>query len=177
VSTLIAVAYDDVATASTVRDKLIALQAQRVITLEDAVVVERKMDGKVKLHQARSSTSAGALGGALWGGLIGLIFFMPFLGAALGAATGAAVGSSVDVGADDNFMRQVGEQLQPGKAALFVLVVASTPEKVLPEVARYGGKIISTSLSPEAEAHLREAAQAAAAVTPQAAGATRAGAR
>lgn len=160
-STLIAVAYDDVNTAKTVRDKLFQLQKQHLITLEDAVVVERKQDGKVKLHQARSTTGAGAMGGALWGGLIGLIFFMPFVGAAIGAATGAAVGSTADVGADDNFMRQVGEQLTPGKAALFVLVVSSTPEKVLPEVVPFGGHIISTSLSPEAEANLREAAQSA----------------
>ena len=162
-STLIAVAYDDVNTAKTVRDKLFQLQTQHLITMEDAVVVERRQDGKVKLHQVRSTASSGALGGALWGGLIGLIFFMPFLGAAVGAATGAVAGGAVDVGADDNFMRQVGEQLTPGKAALFVLVVSSTPEKVLPEVAPFGGTILSTNLSPEAEANLREAAQAAAA--------------
>lgn len=162
-SNLIAVAYDDVATASTVRDKLFELQTQHLITLEDAVVVERMPNGKVKLHQVRSTAASGAVGGALWGGLIGLIFFMPFLGAAIGAATGAAAGSAVDVGADDDFMRQVGAELTPGKAALFVLVVSSTPEKVLPQVAPYGGHIITTSLSPEAETNLREAAQAAAA--------------
>lgn len=162
-STLIAVAYDDVSTAKTVRDKLFQLQTQHLITMEDAVVVERRQDGRVKLHQVRSTAGSGALGGALWGGLIGLIFFMPFLGAAVGAATGAIAGGAVDVGADDTFMRQVGEQLSPGKAALFVLVVSSTPDKVLPEVAPFGGTILTTNLSAEAEANLREAAQAAAA--------------
>lgn len=169
-SSLIAIAYDDVATANAVRDKLFQLQTQHLITLEDAVVVERKPDGKVKLHQARSTSSSGALGGALWGGLIGLIFFMPFLGAAVGAATGALAGGAVDIGADDNFMRQVGEDLTPGKAALFVLVVASTPEKVLPEIAPYGGHIISTSLSPDAEEHLREAVAATQSATRSSAG-------
>jgi uncharacterized membrane protein len=160
-SDLIAVGYDDVETAQTVREKLLELQSRHVITLEDAVVVERKLDGKIKLHQARSATGAGAVGGALWGGLIGLLFFMPFLGAAVGAAAGAAGGSMVDTGMDDNFMREVGEELSPGRAALFVLVVSSTPDKVLPEVAPYGGHIITTSLTSEAEAHLRETAQAA----------------
>jgi uncharacterized membrane protein len=163
VSNLIAIAYDDVATANQVRDKLLQLQTQHLITLEDAVVVERKQDGKIKLLQARSTAGAGALGGALWGGLIGLIFFMPFLGAAIGAGTGALAGKSVDTGVDDNFMREVGEKLTPGKAALFVLVVNSTPEKVLPEVTPFGGEILQTSLSPEAEAHLREAVHSAAA--------------
>jgi uncharacterized membrane protein len=161
-SNLIAIAYDDVATASAVRDKLIQLQSQHLITLEDAVVVERKQDGKVKLLQAGGSTAGrGALGGALWGGLIGMIFFMPFLGAAIGAGTGALAGSAVDSGVDDNFMRQVAEELTPGKAALFVLVVNSTPEKVLPEIVPFGGKIINTSLSPEAEEQLRDAVKAA----------------
>jgi uncharacterized membrane protein len=160
-SNLIAVGYDDVETAERVRERLRELQTRRVITLEDAVVVERTLDGKIKLHQARSTVGAGAVGGALWGGLIGLLFFMPFLGAAVGAAAGAAGGSMIDAGVDDNFMREVGEQLSPGRAALFVLVVSSTPDKVLPEVAPYGGHILTTSLSPDAEAHLRETARAA----------------
>jgi uncharacterized membrane protein len=160
-SDLIAVAYDDVNTAETVRAKLFDLQSQQLIAIEDAVVVEREMDGKVKLRQLRSGVGMGAAGGALWGGLIGLIFLVPFLGAAMGAAAGAAAGSLTDSGVDDDFMRQVGQELQPGKAALFVLLTKSTPEKVLPEVAPYGGHILRTSLSPEAEAQLREAAQAA----------------
>jgi uncharacterized membrane protein len=161
VSNLIAVSYPDVATAEKVRGLLADLQKQKLIQVEDAVVVERREDGKVKLHQAVSTTGAGAAGGALWGGLIGLLFFMPFLGAAVGAATGAAVGSAQDFGVDDNFMRQVGQKLTPGAAALFVLVKDSVPEKVIPQVAPFGGQLIQTSLSTEDETHLREAVQAA----------------
>jgi uncharacterized membrane protein len=160
-SDLIAVAYDDVNTAETVREKLFDLQRQQLIAIEDAVVVERGADGRVKLHQMRSSVGMGAAGGAIWGGLIGLIFLVPFFGAAMGAAAGAAAGSLADRGVDDNFMREVGQELQPGKAALFVLLTKSTPEKVIPEVAPYGGHILRTSLSPEAEERLREAAQSA----------------
>ena len=53
------------------------------------MIVERKDDGKIKLHQP-SLAGAGALGGAAWGGLIGLIFLVPFFGMAIGAASGAA---------------------------------------------------------------------------------------
>jgi uncharacterized membrane protein len=160
-SNLIAIAYDNLETAQTVRDKLFDLQRERLITMEDVAVVERMGDGRIKLHQARSAAGAGAIGGALWGGLIGLIFFVPFLGAAFGAAAGAAAGAMSDTGVDDEFMRQVGEDLQPGKAALFVLVMHSTPEKVLPEVAPYGGHVMRTSLSKEADAQLREAIETA----------------
>lgn len=159
-SNLIAVAYPDVATAQKVRAELVDLQKQKVLQLEDAVVVERRQDGSIKLHQAYSTVGAGAAGGALWGGLIGLLFLNPLLGAAVGGATGAAVGATQDIGVDDDFMRRVGEGLVPGAAALFVLVAQAVPEKVLPQVAPYGGQLIQSSLSAEAEERLREAVQA-----------------
>ncbi|GAA3038089.1 DUF1269 domain-containing protein [Kitasatospora albolonga] len=167
-SNLFAIAYPDLATAEKVRAEAVGLQKQKLIELEDAVVVERREDGKIKLHQAVSTTGAGAASGALWGGVIGLLFFMPFLGAAVGGATGAAVGASTDVGVDDNFMRQVGEHLQPGSAAVFLLVRKATADKVVPALARYGGQIIQTSLSAEAEAELRATVEASRAAAPAA---------
>ncbi|MFI6499940.1 DUF1269 domain-containing protein [Nonomuraea typhae] len=160
-SNLIVVSYPDVTTAETVRDRLFELQKQNLITLEDAAIVERKDDGKIKLHQVTSTTGVGAAGGALWGGLIGLLFFMPLLGMALGAAAGAAGGALTDVGVNDDFMKELGEKMAPGTAALFLLVVQSTPDKVIEQVGPYGGEIIKTSLSTEDEKHLKETVAAA----------------
>jgi uncharacterized membrane protein len=160
-SDLIAIAYDDAATANNVREKVFELQNEHLIELEDAVVVERKNDGKIKLHQSRSNAAVGAAGGALWGGLIGLIFLMPFLGAAIGAGAGAAAGASADVGLNDDFMRELGHEIKPGTAALFLLVAKATPDKVVPRLAKLGGKLMKTSLSAEQETHLKEAAKAA----------------
>ncbi|MEV8096013.1 DUF1269 domain-containing protein [Kitasatospora sp. NPDC085879] len=160
-SNLFAIAYPDVATAQQVRDTAIGLQKQKLIDLEDIVVVERRPDGKVKLHQAVNTTGIGAASGALWGGVIGLLFFMPFLGAAIGGATGAAVGAATDTGVDDNFMRQVGQKMEPGSAALFLLVRSATADKVVPALAQYGGEILQTSLSADQEEHLVEALKAA----------------
>lgn len=42
-------------------------------------------------------------------------------------------------------------------AALILLVRRSMPDKVLPEIQRYGGHISQTSLSYEAEERLRDA--------------------
>ena len=126
-SNLVAVAYPDESTASEVAQTLIELQKEHSIQLEDLVVAIRKDDGKIKLKQSFSPSGRGAAGGALWGGLIGLIFFMPLLGMAIGGATGAAAGAATDVGVDDKFMKELGEKLQPGGAAVFVLVSQSTP--------------------------------------------------
>jgi uncharacterized membrane protein len=158
-SNLVAIAYPDVDTAQEVMSTLGRLQVERSIELEDAVIVTREEGGKVKLHQARSTTGAGAAGGALWGGLIGLLFLAPLLGMAVGAATGAATGKLTDVGVDDSFLKELGNKLEPGMAAVIVLVRRSTPDKVIPAVQQYGGTVLQSSLDNDAEERLQEALQ------------------
>src|SRR3954452_14694839 len=97
-STLVAIAYPDADTAERVRSELVQATKEHLLQLEDAVVVVHEPDGKIKLHQAMSTTGAGAAGGALWGGLIGLIFLAPLFGMAIGAAAGAAGGAMSDAG-------------------------------------------------------------------------------
>ncbi|MEV0169566.1 DUF1269 domain-containing protein [Streptomyces sp. NPDC050803] len=160
-SDLFVIAYNDVATASQVRDKLFELSKEHLVELDDAVVVERNQDGKIKLHQAVNHTAVGAAGGALWGGVIGLLFLAPLLGAAVGAAAGAAGGAFTDTGIDDNFMKDLSQNLRPGAAALFVLVRKAAEDKVIPQLTTYGGKLVQTSLSRADEDHLREAIAAA----------------
>jgi uncharacterized membrane protein len=156
-STLVAIAYPDAATAERVRAELVQATKEHLVQLEDAVVVEHEPGGKVKLRQAVNPTAAGASGGAVWGGLIGLLFLAPVLGMAIGAASGALGGKMADVGVDDNFMKDLGAKLQPGTAALIVLGSSDAGDKVIERVKSYGGDVIQTSLSTDAERHLREA--------------------
>lgn len=155
-SDLIAVAYDDEYKAEEVRLALAKLQKEHLIELEDAAVVVKKEDGKVKLKQAINLTAAGAASGSFWGLLIGTLFWAPLVGVAVGAASGALSGALSDIGVDDDFMRELGETLTPGSSALFVLVRKVTPDKVLEEVAPFGGKILRTSLSKDDESQLQE---------------------
>jgi uncharacterized membrane protein len=156
-STLIAIAYPDVATAEKVRDELVQATKEHLVELEDAVVIENRPGGKIKLHQAMSPAGAGAAGGALWGGLIGLIFLAPLLGMAVGAASGAVAGKVTDVGVDDNFMKDLGAKLPEGSAALLILGRSNAPDKVIDRVKSYGGEVIQSSLADEQEEHLRAA--------------------
>jgi uncharacterized membrane protein len=156
-STLVAIAYPDENTASQVRATLAEAMKEHIIELEDAVVVTRDGDGKIKLHQAVNTTAAGAAGGALWGGLIGLLFLAPLLGMAVGAASGAAAGALSDAGVDDKFLKDLGAKLEPGNAALIVLVRKATPDKVLERIQPFGGHVLQTSLSSEQEARLADA--------------------
>jgi uncharacterized membrane protein len=155
-SNLVAIAYDDVEQAQAVTESLGGLMKEHSIELEDAVIVEHRPGGKIKLHQP-SMAGLGAASGALWGGLIGLIFFVPLFGLAIGAASGAAAGALSDHGIDDNFMKELGDKLPEGGAAVFVLVRQATADKVVPEIAKYGGHVIQSSLSDEQETALQEA--------------------
>src|SRR5687768_3556058 len=154
-STLIAIAYPDAGTAERVRGELVQATKEHRVELQDAVVVEHRPDGKIKLHQAVSTTGAGAAGGALWGGLIGLLFLAPLFGMAIGAATGAVAGKVTDVGVNDDFLKQLGSKLEPGAAALIALGRSDAPDKVLDRLRPFGGEIIQTSLDKDEEERLR----------------------
>ncbi|HEY9865165.1 MAG TPA: DUF1269 domain-containing protein [Candidatus Obscuribacterales bacterium] len=155
-SDLIVIAYDDEYKAEEVRLTLIKLQKEYLIELEDAAVIVKNAEGKIKLKQAIDLTTTGAVSGGFWGLLIGTIFLSPLLGAAVGAAAGAASGALSDIGVDDKFMKSLGETLQPKTSALFVLVRKVTPDKVLEEIATYGGTVLRTSLTKDEEAQLQE---------------------
>jgi uncharacterized membrane protein len=164
-SDLIVVAFPGEDTADQVLNRLQALQKEHLIDLEDACVVVRDRNGKVHVKQAVNlvglEAASGGAFGAMWGTLIGLLFLNPLAGlltgAAFGAGAGALSGMLSDYGINDDFIRSLGDTLEPGTSALFVLVRRATLDKVLPEVRPFGGQVIRTSLSTEQEARLRRA--------------------
>jgi uncharacterized membrane protein len=133
------------------------LQKEELLQINDAAYVYwpegRK---KPKTEQLHNMTGGGALGGSFWGLLFGLIFFVPLLGMAVGAAMGALSGSMTDVGIDDEFIRRVRDNVTPGTSALFVMTSNVVADKVLDEFRSTGASLISTNLSKEQEARLRE---------------------
>lgn len=158
-SDLIAIAYPDVATARQVATRVGEAAKGKLLDVDDLVIIERREDGKIKLHQP-SLAGVGAVGGAAWGGLIGLLFLVPVFGMAVGAATGAVAGAMSDGGIDDNFMKDLGDQLQPGTAALVGLVRNVNKDKLLEDI-KVPGKLIHSSLTEDADARLREALDSA----------------
>src|SRR5690348_15794179 len=156
-SNLVVVAYPDEHRAAEVLAALRRMNSQYLIDLDDACYVTKDARGKLKLHQNTSLAGAGAAWGGMWGMLIGLLFFVPFLGLALGAGLGALSGKLSDYGIDDNFAKQIAANIQPNSSAIFMLIRKSTPDKVVPEMAKFGGTILQTSLPKETEAKLQEA--------------------
>ncbi len=135
-----------------------SLQKQQLITIHDAAIVQWPADKKKpRTEQLHSMAGAGALSGAFWGMLFGLLFFIPLLGAAIGAAMGGLSGSLVDVGVDDNFIKQVRDQVTPGTSALFVLSTDAVTDRVKDALRGVEMELIATNLSKEEEDRLRTA--------------------
>ncbi len=156
-SELIVFAFETPTGAEEMRDALGGLQKEQLIKLSDAAVVVRKPDGKVKVKQAVNLVGAGAMGGAFWGMFIGLLFWMPWLGLAVGAITGAISGKLSDYGIDDDFIKEVGEQVEPGHSALFLMVEKWTEDKVMERLTSFNVSVLRTSLSAEDEERLKAA--------------------
>ena len=97
-----------------------------------------------------------------------MLFLNPIVGVALGAASGALGGALTDFGIDDSFMKGLATEIQPGNAALFVLVKNMTADKVLREIQDAGGVVLKTSLDDAKEKALRDALAASAAAKPTA---------
>ena len=147
-----------------------ALEEEGLVDLEDSALVWREKDGRVRIQQSLPMTTkvgaaTGAAGGAFWGLLLGLLFENPAIGfgvgTALGGAAGAASGALLDIGLDRDFIRRIGEQLQPETAAVFVLARRATPDRVIEALKRFHPVVLHTNLSRDREDELGKALQAA----------------
>jgi len=159
-STLLVLEFDSEGGAAQMRDRLLSLQKQQLIRIDDAAIMKKDANGKPKLEQLNNMAGVGALGGAFWGMLFGLLFFIPFLGMAVGAAAGAIAGAMSDVGIDDKFIKSVSESITPGTSALFLLVSNAVVDKVLEQTKDLKYQVLQTNLSQENEDNLRAAISA-----------------
>jgi len=183
-SELVVVGFEDPNEADRALTELSRLRKEYLIDLEDAVVAIRDSEGKLRLKQSVDLVGVGAasgtLWGAMWGSVVGLLFLNPLIGlaagAAMGAGAGALSGKLADYGIDDDFIRSIGQTLQPNTSALFLLVRKVQPERVLNELKNFRGKVIRSSLSPEQEKRLQEALSGSAVNLPGSAGSARAAA-
>lgn len=159
-SDLIVIGYETELKAEEVLLELRKLAKEHLIDLEDAAIAKKDAEGKVKIIQSQNLTESGAVSGALWGLLFGTLFAGPVGGVVSGAllgGAGALAGRMTDIGINDDFIKEIGSTLESGKSALFVLARISAPDKVLDEIKPFGGTILRTSLTRDAEKMLMDA--------------------
>jgi uncharacterized membrane protein len=156
-STLVAIGYADEATAAAAADEAQRLAKDLIIEPDAIAVISRDKEGRFHVTTNHHAVGGGATWGMFWGLLFGMLFFIPFLGMAVGAGLGALMGKMTKGAIDKNFEEQVRDLLQPGTSALFLVVERATPDKAVDALSRYGGTVLKSSLSKEAEAELQSA--------------------
>jgi uncharacterized membrane protein len=151
--------YPDQQTGQKVFAELDELQKLLLLQLEDAALAYKDEKGKVRVQQTLENqyTGAAAVWGGFWGLLVGLLFLSPLFWGVIGALLGGILGRSADIGIDNKFIKEVGESLDPGGTAVFMLATKNIEEKVLADLAQYGGKVYRTNLSQEDEDLLKTA--------------------
>jgi uncharacterized membrane protein len=154
---LIAIGYPDTTTALQAEEEVQRLAQDLVIQPDAVAAIIRKQNGHIKTITNHHPTGKGAAWGMFWGFLFGLLFFIPFFGLAIGAGLGAVLGSVSKAGVDEAFQNQVREMLKPGTSALFMVVEQMTTDKAMDALSKYGGTVLKTSLSKEAEKQLQDA--------------------
>ena len=158
---MMVVAFDNETEADRVLDTLKGMESLDIVDLKSAAVIVSSASGEVKIKETSDfDTKQGAIGGAVAGGVLGLLGGGLLKGAILGAAGGAAAGKFVDLGLDDEFLKNVGDNLGAGSSAIVALVDFEQVDQAMEELDKFeGGRILKHSLSDDVYAKLSAAVE------------------
>jgi uncharacterized membrane protein len=122
--------YDSEAQARDDYDALLLAHAAGIVGSYDSAVVVKGDDGKVHVHKHEKPTQHGAWAGIGVGAVIGILFPVTLVGAAVvGGVSGGVIGH-LWRGMSRTDVRELGEALDEGEAAI-VVIGKSTLEKTL----------------------------------------------
>ena len=142
--------------------RLLDMQTSGSVKFEDAAVLSRGADGKLKIAEtADKGFGRGALIGGVAGAAVGILAG-PIGWAALGgAAVGGLAAELQDGGFPDDRLRRIGDELPSGSSALIATVVKPFPKAI--ETALEEGRvaILTQEVGAEVSDGLNESARKA----------------
>jgi len=74
-----------------------------------------------------------------------------------GRRAGRPLGKLIKTGVDIAFQDQVRDPVKPGTSAMFLMQEKVIPDKAVEAMSKFGGTVLKTSLSKDAEQELQEA--------------------
>ena len=152
---LYAAIYDEIADAEADYEAVFDLHAAGVIGTFDSAVIRREEDGKVRVTKTEKPTQHGAWTGAGVGALVGILFPPSIIGTAIvGAGAGGLIGH-LRGGIPRDELKDLGEELERGDAAVIVLGESKIEEQLEKAVTR-ANKLIEKQVDADADELKRE---------------------
>ncbi|MBK5110554.1 MAG: DUF1269 domain-containing protein [Thermoleophilia bacterium] len=154
---LYAAVYDSEADAEADFEAVFELHAAGAVGTFDAAVIE-KSDGKVHVHKTEKPTQHGAWTGIGVGALVGILFPPSIIaGAVVGGAVGG-VGAHLFRGMSRGDLKDLGEALDDGQAAIIV-IGESKLEEALDKATERAKKRLEKQIDLEADELKKEIEQ------------------
>ncbi len=130
------------------------LRSEGSLRLKDAVIVEKRENGDVKVTETIDPTPGrSALNGAMWTGLLGLFVGGPvgwIAGIGIGAGAGAVTAKVVDLGIPDDWVDWFKQAVRPGTSAVIILAEQVDVHALEREARRFPGAELIESTLPDA---------------------------
>ena len=134
------------------------LHAAGAVGTYDAVVIEKE-NGKVHVHKTEMPTQHGAWTGIAVGAVAGILFPPSIVGGALVAGTAGGVIGHLHRGLSRGDLKDLGEALDEGQAALIVVGESKIDEQI-ENATKRARKVLEKEIDAEAEDFKRELEEA-----------------
>jgi uncharacterized membrane protein len=146
--------YDNEADAEADYEGVADLHAAGLVGTYDAAVLEKE-DGKVHVHKTEKPTQHGAWTGIAVGAVAGIIFPPSIIGSALvGGAAGGVIGH-LHRGMSRGDLKDLGEALDEGEAALIVVGESRIDEQI-EKATKRARKVVEKQVDADARELKRE---------------------
>jgi uncharacterized membrane protein len=126
---LFAAVYDNIPDAESDYDAVFDLHAAKAIGTFDAAVIEKE-DDEVHVHKREKPTQHGAWTGIGVGALVGILFPPSIIGSAIVGGTAGGVIGHLWKGMSRGDLKDLGEALDEGNAALIVMGESRIDEQI-----------------------------------------------
>jgi uncharacterized membrane protein len=151
---LYAAVYDDIADAEADYEAVFELHAAGLVGTFDSAVIEKE-DGKVRVHKTEKPTQHGAWTGIAVGALAGILFPPSIIGTAIAGGVAGGVIGHLWKGMSRSDLKELGEAMDDGNAALIVIGESKVDEQIEKAVKR-AKKVIEKQIDADADALKRE---------------------
>jgi uncharacterized membrane protein len=155
---LYAAVYDDITDAEGDYEAVFDLHAAGAIGTFDSAVIEKE-DGKVRVHKTEKPTQHGAWTGIAVGAVAGILFPPSLIGGAIVGGAAGGVAGHLWRGMSRGDLKDLGEALDEGDAALIVVGESKIDEQI-EKATKRARKVLEKQVEADAAEFKRELEEA-----------------